>query len=52
MGAAQQKPDNSQQLPALGCKIIQILNPELEQKMQPFTDYIISPTIQIIKAAQ
>lgn len=52
MGASQPKKDSSNQIPTQGCKIIQILNPELEHKIQLFTDYIIAPSLQNMKVAK
>ena len=36
-------------MPEQGCKVMQILNPELENKLQPFTDYITEPSPQLLK---
>jgi hypothetical protein len=36
-------------IPKQGSKVMQILNPELESKLQPFTDYIIDPSPQMLK---
>jgi len=36
-------------MPKQGSRVMQILNPELENKLQPFTDYIIDPSPQMLK---
>lgn len=48
MGASGNK-DNSIAMPTQGCRVMQVINPELEGKLQPFTDYIIHPSPQHLK---
>ena len=43
--------ENSQKIPTQGCRIQQILNPQLETKLQPFTDYIVEPPPSQLKNA-
>lgn len=50
MGASQPS-DTQAKLPAKGSRIMQIMNPELENKLQLFTDYIIDPAPQQLKTA-
>lgn len=48
MGASGTK-ENSIAMPTQGCRVMQIINPQLESKLQPFTDYIIDPPPQQLK---
>ena len=48
MGASNNK-ENQKKVPTQGSKVMQILNPELESKLQPYTDYIIDPSPQQLK---
>lgn len=43
--------ENLNKVPTKGSRIMQIMNPELESKLQPFTDYIIEPSPQQLKIA-
>lgn len=48
MGASPDK-DRNRKIPEQGSRVMQIINPELESKLQPFTDYIIEPSPQQLR---
>lgn len=52
MGAANTGQEISANSPQTGARIIEILNPQLYGKLQPFTDYIVQPKMGSIKQAQ
>jgi hypothetical protein len=51
MGASNEKTDPQSQIPIFGGRIIEVVNTDLVEKMQPFTDFITAPSMQIIKEA-
>jgi hypothetical protein len=52
MGAGSDKPDPQTQVPSFGGRIMQLPSGDVCDRLQPFTDFIVAPSLQAIKQAQ